>query len=83
MIDIRTIIFKLFKYLFIGFVVAVVSYVIPKRSLDVTEIVLISLSAASTISIVEAFGNPTMKQGVSQGFGLGTGIFLSPLAGVL
>lgn len=81
-IDIGELIKRLFKYIFIGFIVAIVSYVIPKRSLDVAEVVLISLSAGATFAILDAY-MPAVGISARGGFGLGTGIAMSPLAALL
>lgn len=82
MIDIQELIKRLFKYMFMGFIICVVSYVIPKRSLDVAEIILISISAGATFAILDAY-MPAVGASARGGFGLGTGIALSPLAGLL
>lgn len=81
-IDIGELIKRLFKYIFIGFIVAVVSFVIPKRSLDIPEIILISLSAGATFAILDAY-MPAVGISARGGFGLGTGIAMSPLAAIL
>lgn len=81
-IDIMELIKRLFKYIFIGFIVAIVSFVIPKRSLDIPEIILISLSAGATFAILDAY-MPAVGISARGGFGLGTGIAMSPLAAIL
>lgn len=82
MIDLGELIQRLFKYIFIGFIVAIVSFVIPKRSLDIAEIVLISLSAGATFAILDAY-MPASGAIARGGFGFGTGIAMSPLAAML
>jgi ABC-type Co2+ transport system permease subunit len=66
---------RLVKYLVEGLMVAVAAYAIPKRSLNLEEIMLIALIAAATFSILDTF-IPTM--GVSArsgaGFGIGAGL---------
>ena len=80
--DIGELIKRLFKYIFIGFIVAIVSYVIPKRSLDIAEIILISLSAGATFAILDAY-MPAVGVTARGGLGFGTGLALSPLAAML
>jgi len=80
--DLGELIKRLFKYIFIGFIVAIVSFVIPKRSLDIAEIILISLSAGATFAILDAY-MPAVGLSARGGFGLGTGIAMSPLVGML
>lgn len=82
MIDIQEIIKRLFKYLFIGFIVAIVSYVIPKRSLDISEIILLSLCAGATFAVLDTY-MPAVGISTRAGLGLGTGVYMSPLAGIL
>lgn len=80
--DFAELIKRLFKYIFIGFIVAIVSYAIPNRSLKLSEIVLISLSAGATFAVLDAY-MPAAGITARGGFGLGTGLAMSPLAAVL
>ena len=54
--------------------VAIAAYAIPKRSLNIEEIVLIALTAAATFSILDTY-IPSM--GVSARTGAGAGIGLN------
>jgi len=74
-VDLGELIKKIIKYLIEGLVVAVASFVIPKKTLNIEEVVIIALTAAATFSVLDVF-IPSM--GVSArggaGFGLGTGL---------
>jgi ABC-type Co2+ transport system permease subunit len=63
------------KYLVEGRVVAIVAVLVPKKSLNVEEIVIIALTAAATFSILDVF-IPSMGSSVRQGAGLGVGFNL-------
>jgi ABC-type Co2+ transport system permease subunit len=63
------------KYLVEGLVVAIVAVLVPKKSLNVEEIVIIALTAAATFSILDVF-IPSMGSSVRQGAGLGVGFNL-------
>jgi ABC-type Co2+ transport system permease subunit len=53
--------------------VAIAAYAIPKRSLNVEEIVLIALTAAATFSILDTYV-PSMGVSARSGAGLGIGL---------
>jgi ABC-type Co2+ transport system permease subunit len=78
MIDVTEVIKRIIKYLVMGIVVAVVSYVIPKQKLNVEEIMVIVLSAAATFAIIETFLPSTVTDAVHSGLGWGTGASFSP-----
>ena len=75
MFDITELIKRIIKYLIEGFMVAIASFAIPKRSLNLEEIALIALTAAATFAILDTY-IPSM--GVSArtgtGFGIGTNL---------
>jgi ABC-type Co2+ transport system permease subunit len=52
--------------------VAIAAYAIPKRSLNVEEIILIALTAAATFSILDTY-IPTMGVTARSGAGFGIG----------
>ena len=74
-VDFGELVKKIIIYLIEGLVVAVASFVIPKKTLNIEEVVIIALTAAATFSVLDVF-IPSM--GVSArggaGFGLGTGL---------
>jgi hypothetical protein len=63
---------KIIKYLVEGLMVAIAAYAIPKRSLNIEEIVLIALTAAATFSILDTYV-PTMGVTARSGAGFGIG----------
>jgi ABC-type Co2+ transport system permease subunit len=73
-INIGELIKRVIKYLVEGLMVAIAAYAIPKRSLNIEEIVLIALTAAATFSILDTY-IPSM--GVSARTGAGAGIGLN------
>jgi ABC-type Co2+ transport system permease subunit len=75
MFDIAELVKRIIKYLVEGLMVAIAAYAIPKRSLNVDEIILIALTAAATFSILDtyipSFG-VTARSGA--GFGIGANL---------
>lgn len=63
---------RVIKYLVEGLMVAIAAYAIPKRSLNVEEIVLIALTAAATFSILDTYV-PSMGASARGGAGFGIG----------
>jgi ABC-type Co2+ transport system permease subunit len=78
--DLKELTKRIIKYLVEGFIVAIVAIVVPKKSLNVEEILLISLTAAATFSILDVF-IPSMGSSVRQGAGLGLGFNLVKFPG--
>ena len=60
--------------------VAIAAYAIPKRSLNVEEIMLIALTAAATFSILDTYV-PTMAGSARSGAGFGIGANLVKFPG--
>ena len=60
------------KYLVEGLMVAIASYAIPKRSLNLDEVALIALTAAATFSILDTY-IPSMGVSARSGAGFGIG----------
>ena len=79
LINVAELVRRVIKYLVEGLMVAIAAYAIPKRSLNIEEIVLIALTAAATFSILDTYV-PVM--GVSArtgaGFGIGAGLVKFP-----
>ena len=75
MFDFNELVKRAIKYLIEGLAVGICAMLIPKKQLNVEEIVIIALTAAATFSILDVF-IPAM--GVSArsggGFALGTGL---------
>jgi ABC-type Co2+ transport system permease subunit len=72
MVDFSELVKRIIKYLVLGLVIAVVSIVIPKKSLNLEEVVILALSAAATFSILDVFV-PSMSDSLKHGAGLSLG----------
>ena len=71
-VDIGELVKRIIKYLVQGLMVAIAAYAIPKRSLNIEEIVLIALTAAATFSILDTYV-PSMGVTARSGAGFGIG----------
>jgi len=71
-IDVGELVKRIIKYLVEGLMVAIAAYAIPKRSLNIEEIVLIALTAAATFSILDTY-IPSMGVSARSGAGFGIG----------
>jgi ABC-type Co2+ transport system permease subunit len=71
-IDLGELVKRIIKYLVEGLMVAIAAYAIPKRSLNIEEIVLIALTAAATFSILDTY-IPSMGVTARSGAGFGIG----------
>jgi ABC-type Co2+ transport system permease subunit len=73
--DFSELIKRAIKYIVEGIVVALAAYAIPKKSLNVEEVVIIALTAAATFSVLDVF-IPSMGAGARSGasFSIGTGL---------
>jgi len=72
MVDFSELVKRIIKYLVLGLVIAVVSIVIPKKSLNLEEVVILALSAAATFSILDVFV-PSIADSARNGLGLVVG----------
>jgi ABC-type Co2+ transport system permease subunit len=79
-IDIGELVKRIIKYLVEGLMVAIAAFAIPKRSLDIEEIILIALTAAATFSILDTY-IPSMGVTARSGAGFGIGANLVKLPG--
>jgi ABC-type Co2+ transport system permease subunit len=75
LINVGELVKRIIKYLVEGLMVAIAAYAIPKRSLNIEEIVLIALTAAATFSILDTYV-PAMGASARSGSGLGIGLNL-------
>ena len=75
LINVAELVKRIIKYLVEGLMVAIAAYAIPKRSLNIEEIVLIALTAAATFSILDTYV-PSMGASARSGSGLGIGLNL-------
>lgn len=72
MFDFNELVKRAIKYLIEGLAVAVVALLIPKKPLNVEEIVIIALTAAAVFSILDVF-IPAAGQSSRTGLGFMTG----------
>ena len=80
LINVGELVKRIIKYLVEGLMVAIAAYAIPKRSLNIEEIVLIALTAAATFSILDTYV-PSMGASARSGTGLGIGLNLAHFPG--
>ena len=80
MFDIAELVKRVIKYLVEGLMVAIAAFAIPKRSLNIEEIVLIALTAAATFSILDTY-IPSMGMSARTGTGFGIGANLVKFPG--
>jgi ABC-type Co2+ transport system permease subunit len=80
--DVNELIKRLIKYLIEGLIVAIAAFAIPKRSLNLEEILLLSLTSGATFCILDTY-LPAVGISTKQGVGLGLGLRLSQLPAVL
>ena len=72
LINVGELVKRIIKYLVEGLMVAIAAYAIPKRSLNIEEIILIALTAAATFSILDTY-IPSMGATARSGAGFGIG----------
>ena len=72
LINVGELVKRIIKYLVEGLMVAIAAYAIPKRSLNIEEIILIALTAAATFSILDTY-IPAMGVTARSGAGFGIG----------
>jgi ABC-type Co2+ transport system permease subunit len=70
--DVNELLKRIFKYLIEGIFVAVAAYTIPKKTLNIEEIVIIGLMAAATFSVLDVFV-PSIASSARGGAGFGIG----------
>jgi ABC-type Co2+ transport system permease subunit len=80
LINVGELVKRVIKYLVEGLMVAIAAYAIPKRSLNIEEIVLIALTAAATFSILDTYV-PSMGASARGGAGAGIGLNLVKFPG--
>ena len=74
--DINELVKRAIKYLVEGIMVAFVAYVLPKKSLNAEEVVIIGLMAAATFAILDIF-SPSIGASARGGAGMAIGAGLS------
>ena len=71
-LDIGELVRRIVKYVVEGIMVAIAAYAIPKRSMNLDEVMLIALTAAATFSILDTYV-PSMGVSARSGAGFGMG----------
>ena len=80
LVNINELVKRIIKYLVEGLMVAIAAFAIPKRSLNIEEIILIALTAAATFSILDTY-IPSMGMSARTGTGFGIGANLVKFPG--
>ena len=71
MFNVAELVKRIVKYLIEGLMVAIAAFAIPKKSLNMEEIILLALTAAATFAILDTY---ISSMGVSARTGAGFGI---------
>jgi len=77
--DLQEVVKRAVKYLIEGAAVAVAAYYIPKKQMNIEEIVMIAITAAATFALLDMYApsvGATARQGA--GFGIGAGLVQWP-----
>ena len=82
MFDVTELIKRIVKYLIEGLMVAIAAFAIPKKSLNMEEIILLVLTAAATFAILDTY-IPSMGVSARTGAGFGIGANLVGFPGGL
>lgn len=78
--DLNELIKRLIKYLIEGLMVAIAAFAIPKRSLNIEEIIILALVSSATFSILDTYV-PSIGVSTKQGVGMGIGFNLVKFPG--
>ena len=81
-LDLGELVKRAIKYLVEGLMVAIAAFAIPKRTLNLDEVVMIALTAAATFSILDTY-IPSMAVNARSGAGFGIGANLVGFPGGL
>lgn len=82
MFNVAELVKRIVKYLIEGLMVAIAAFAIPKKSLNMDEIVLLALTAAATFAILDTY-IPSMGVSARTGAGFGIGANLVGFPGGL
>ena len=80
--DFNELVKRAIKYIIEGLAVALVALLIPRKQLNVEEIVIIALTAAATFSVLDVFA-PAFAASSRSGAGMGIGFNLVGFPGGL
>uniref|UniRef100_A0A6C0JEX1 Uncharacterized protein n=1 Tax=viral metagenome TaxID=1070528 RepID=A0A6C0JEX1_9ZZZZ len=70
--DLQEVLKRAVKYLIEGAAVAVAAFYIPKKKMNVEEIVMIAITAAATFALLDMYA-PSIGNAARQGTGFGIG----------
>ena len=73
MFNVTELVKRIVKYLIEGLMVAIAAFAIPKKSLNLEEVIILALSAAATFSILDVFV-PSISESTKNGLGMGLGL---------
>ena len=76
--DLQEVVKRAVKYLIEGGAVAVAAYYIPKKQMNVEEIVMIAITAAATFALLDMYA-PSIGNDARQGTGFGIGANMAGL----
>lgn len=74
--DFNELVKRAIKYLVEGIMVGIVAFAIPKKNLNIEEVVIIGLTAAATFAILDVF-SPSIGAATRNGVGMSVGIGLT------
>lgn len=74
--DLQEILKRAIKYVIEGAAVAIAAYLIPRKQMNVEEIVMIAITAAATFALLDMFA-PSISSAARQGTGFGIGANLA------
>ena len=80
LVNVQELVKRIIKYLIQGLIIAIVCFAVHKRSLNVEEIVFISLTAAATFSILDTYlPSIAVSARTGAGFGIGANLVGFPM----
>jgi hypothetical protein len=80
LVNVQELVKRIIKYLIQGLMIAIVCFAVPKRSLNVEEIVFIALTAAATFSILDTYlPSIAVSARTGAGFGIGANLVGFPM----
>ena len=74
--DLQEVVKRAVKYLIEGAAVAVAAYYIPKKQMNIEEIVMIAITAAASFALLDMYA-PSIGNAARQGTGFGIGANLT------
>jgi len=73
-LDIGELVRRIVKYVIEGIMVAIAAYAIPKRSMNLDEVMLVALTAAATFSVLDTYVPMAGSARSGAGFGMGANL---------